>query len=73
MKGSNWRLPLYPRLHLLPSGEIFYAGSFNTHYVYPFIVTAFPSATFNINTLLCKKHFFERKSYISEERSNDYC
>ena len=55
MKGSNWRLPLYPRLHLLPNGEIFYAGSFNTHYVYPFIVTAFPSATFNINTGKWKK------------------
>ena len=55
MKGSNWRLPLYPRLHLLPNGEIFYAGSFNTHYVYPFIVTAFPSSTFNINTGKWKK------------------
>lgn len=55
MKGSNWRLPLYPRLHLLPNGDIFYAGSFNTHYVYPFIVTAFPSATFNINTGKWKK------------------
>jgi hypothetical protein len=55
MKGSNWRLPLYPRLHLLPNGEIFYAGSFNTHYVYPFVVTAFPSATFNISSGKWKK------------------
>jgi hypothetical protein len=50
LKGSNWRLPLYPRLHILPNGDIFYAGSFNTHYVYPFVVTAFPSATLNIHT-----------------------
>ena len=39
----------------VPNGEIFYAGSFNTHYVYPFVVTAFPSATFNINTGKWKK------------------
>jgi hypothetical protein len=47
--ASHW-LPLYPRLHLLPSGEIFYAGSFNTHYTFPFSVKAFPSATLNIKT-----------------------
>jgi hypothetical protein len=34
-------LPLYPRLHLLPSGEVFYAGS---RYTFPFSLAGFPSA-----------------------------
>ncbi len=46
---DRW-LPLYPRLHLLSNGEIFYAGSFNTHYTFPFSVKAFPSATLNLAT-----------------------
>lgn len=49
LKSDHW-LPLYPRLHLLPTGEIFYAGSFNTHYTFPFNVRLFPSATLNLNT-----------------------
>jgi len=56
--NNNWQhypsidrwLPLYPRLHLLPNGEIFYAGSFNTHYTFPFSVKRFPSATLNLTT-----------------------
>jgi hypothetical protein len=47
--GNHW-IPMYPRLHLLPSGEIFYAGSYNTHYTFPFSLRGFPSATFNIMT-----------------------
>ncbi len=43
-------LPLYPRLHLLPNGEIFYAGSFNTHYTFPFSVKGFPSVTLHLTT-----------------------
>jgi galactose oxidase-like protein len=46
--GANRWIPMYPRLHLLPSGEIFYAGSYNTHYTFPFSLRGFPSATFNI-------------------------
>jgi hypothetical protein len=49
LEADHW-LPLYPRLHLLPNGEIFYAGSFNTHYTFPFNVRLFPSATLNLNT-----------------------
>jgi hypothetical protein len=49
LKADHW-LPLYPRLHLLPTGNIFYAGSFNTHYTFPFNVRLFPSATLNVNT-----------------------
>lgn len=49
LKADHW-LPLYPRLHLLPNGEIFYAGSFNTHYTFPFNVRLFPSATLNMDT-----------------------
>jgi hypothetical protein len=47
--ADRW-LPLYPRLHLLPDGDIFYAGSFNTHYTFPFSVKGFPSATLNPKT-----------------------
>jgi len=50
LNGANRWLPLYPRLHLLPTGEIFYAGSYNTHYTFPFSVYAFPSSTLNVNT-----------------------
>jgi hypothetical protein len=45
-KADHW-IPLYPRLHLLPSGEVFYAGSYNTHYTFPFSLAGFPSAKFN--------------------------
>ncbi|MDE1765065.1 MAG: DUF1929 domain-containing protein [Thaumarchaeota archaeon] len=48
-RADRW-LPLYPRFHLLPSGEIFYAGSYNTHITFPFLLAYFPSATFNIDT-----------------------
>ncbi|MBI5671030.1 MAG: DUF1929 domain-containing protein [Chloroflexi bacterium] len=56
--GQGWRklhgadrwMPLYPRLHLLPDGDIFYAGSFNTHYTFPFVIQGFPTATLNVST-----------------------
>ena len=48
--GANHWVPLYPRLHLLPSGDIFYAGSYNTHYTFPFSLRSFPSATYSIRT-----------------------
>jgi hypothetical protein len=47
LHADHW-IPMYPRLHLMPSGEVFYAGSYNTHYTFPFWRRAFPSATFNI-------------------------
>lgn len=37
-------LPLYPRLHLLPDGDVFYSGVFNTHFFTP---GRFPSARWN--------------------------
>ncbi len=48
--GAERWLPLYPRLHLLPNGEIFYTGSYNTHYTFPFSLRGFPTATLNVNT-----------------------
>ena len=39
MKQGKW-FPLYPRLHLLPDGDVFYAGVFNVHFEFPWI---FPS------------------------------
>lgn len=47
--ADRW-MPLYPRLHLLPNGEVFYAGSFNTHYTYPFAIRGFPTAALNVNS-----------------------
>jgi hypothetical protein len=44
LEGADRWLPLYPRAHLLPSGELFYAGSFNTHYTFPFVYWAFPTS-----------------------------
>ncbi|HLE53298.1 MAG TPA: galactose oxidase-like domain-containing protein [Anaerolineales bacterium] len=54
--GQGWRkskkvgrwLPLYPRLHLLPDGQVFYSGSFNTHYTYPFNLRGFPTALLDV-------------------------
>jgi hypothetical protein len=39
--------PLYPRLHLLPDGDVFYSGVFNTHY---FIPGRFQSARWHHST-----------------------
>jgi hypothetical protein len=38
------KMPLYPRMHLLPDGDIFYSGMFNTHFFTP---GRFPSARWN--------------------------
>jgi len=40
-------LPLYPRLHLLPDGDVFYSGMFNTHFFTP---GRFPSARWSPGT-----------------------
>ena len=50
LDGAERWLPLYPRLHLLPNGDVFYAGSYNTHYVFPFSLSGFPTATLNVQT-----------------------
>ena len=44
---GEWVLPLYPRLHLLPDGDVFYSGMFNTHFFTP---GRFPSARWNPRT-----------------------
>lgn len=48
--GAGRWLPLYPRLHLLPDGRVFYAGSYNTHYTFPFTLGSFPTATLDLET-----------------------
>jgi hypothetical protein len=50
LKNADRWLPLYPRLHLLPDGNIFYAGSYNTHYTFPFTLKGFPTAILNVTT-----------------------
>lgn len=52
--AARW-LPLYPRLHVVPgtdggSGGVFYSGSFNTHYTYPFRLKSFPTAILGLST-----------------------
>jgi hypothetical protein len=41
------KLPLYPRMHLLPSGDVFYSGVFNTHFFTP---GRYPSARWSPQT-----------------------
>lgn len=50
LKGAEHWFPLYPRLHLLPNGEIFYTGSYNTHLTFPFSLKSFPTALLNTAT-----------------------
>lgn len=45
-------LPLYPRLHLLPDGDVFYSGVFNTHFLTP---GRYPSARWNSKTEVWKE------------------
>jgi hypothetical protein len=42
------KMPLYPRMHLLPDGDVFYSGMFNTHFFTP---GRFPSARLRPQTL----------------------
>lgn len=48
-EADRW-LPLYPRMHLLPDGGVFYAGSYNTHYTFPFRLRSFPTGTLDLDT-----------------------
>jgi hypothetical protein len=41
------KLPLYPRMHLLPDGDVFYSGVFNTHFFTP---GRYPSAQWSPRT-----------------------
>ncbi|AJM92922.1 galactose oxidase early set domain-containing protein [Nitrosopumilus piranensis] len=47
IEGGNNLMPLYPRMHLLPNGDLFYAGSYNTHMTFPFSRWGFKIATFS--------------------------
>jgi hypothetical protein len=49
--GAHRWLPLYPRLHVVPNargGSVFYSGSYNTHYVYPFNLKRFPTMLLDV-------------------------
>jgi hypothetical protein len=50
LEGADRWLPLYPRFHLLPDGNIFYSGSYNTHYTFPFTLTGFPTGILDMRT-----------------------
>jgi len=49
LEGADKWFPLYPRIHLLPNGELFYAGSYNTHMTFPFSLWVFRIATFSFS------------------------
>jgi Galactose oxidase-like, Early set domain len=49
LQGADRWMPLYPRLHLLPDGRIFYSGSYNTHYTFPFSLSQFPTSILNVD------------------------
>lgn len=46
MKQKKW-FPLYPRLHVLPDGDVFYSGVFNVHFEFPWF---FPSGRWDHRT-----------------------
>ncbi len=50
LQGADRWMPLYPRLHLLPDGRLFYSGSYNTHYTFPFSLDQFPTSILDPNT-----------------------
>jgi hypothetical protein len=41
------KLPLYPRMHLLPDGDVFYSGVYNTHFFTP---ARYPSSRWSPQT-----------------------
>ena len=66
LKRAHRWLPLYPRLHLLPTGDIFYSGSYNTHYTFPFSLSAFPTSTLDMNTMSWRSMGMPRRSEREE-------
>jgi hypothetical protein len=64
--GVDRWLPLYPRLHLLPSGDIFYSGSYNTHYTFPFSLSAFPTSALDVGRARWKSFGLPNKSEREE-------
>ena len=43
-RGASRWMPLYPHLHLLPNGSVFYTGCYNTHYPTAFRLKGFPAS-----------------------------
>lgn len=72
-KAARW-LPLYPGLHLVPggargAGRVFYAGSFNTHYTYPFKLKNFPTAFLDLHDWSWRKLSLPRSPQREEASS----
>jgi hypothetical protein len=66
-RADRW-LPLYPRMHLVPGG-LFYSGSYNTHYTFPFALWGFPTALFNLNAFRWRRIGLPRRSEREEGAS----
>lgn len=69
LKGADRWLPLYPRLHLLPNGDVFYSGSYNTHYTFPFSLSAFPTSALDVVRARWKSYGLPNKSEREEGSS----
>lgn len=66
VQGADRWLPLYPRLHLLPNGDVFYSGSYNTHYTFPFSLNGFPTTALDIANGCWKSYGLPNKSEREE-------
>lgn len=64
--GADRWLPLYPRLHLLPNGDVFYSGSYNTHYTFPFTLSAFPTSALEVEKARWKSYGLPYRSEREE-------
>ncbi|MCA1670821.1 MAG: DUF1929 domain-containing protein [Actinobacteria bacterium] len=72
LAGAHRWLPLYPRLHVVPNasgGSVFYSGSYNTHYVYPFQLKRFPTLLLDIERGRWKKVGFPKEKKRREGTS----
>lgn len=69
LEGGNKFFPLYPRIHLLPNGEIFYSGSYNTHLTFPFSLWGFRIATYSLTERRWKDLPYPRELHRQEGTS----
>jgi galactose oxidase-like protein len=69
LKGADREFPLYPRLHLLPNGDVFYSGSYNTHYTFPFSLTGFPTSALDMKDMIWKVYGLPNRSEREEGTS----
>jgi hypothetical protein len=50
VKGASRWMPMYPHLHLLPDGDVFFDGCYNTHYLRMYRILGFPAGRLQVPT-----------------------